>query len=225
MVTTRTKVIKVKDKTRKVACSKCNRKTNHKVLTSVEYYWDASGDIQGYDYYETISCLGCDEISFRLASTNSDDIDMDEDGKYFNSETEELFPQRLIGRSLLSDLHLLPLKIRQIYRETHSALSSGLKILAGVGIGALIESICIEEQTKGFNLKERIEDLVKKGVLTQKSADILHETRFLRNRSAHEIEAATDTELSVAFDIMENLLQTVYIIPKKADGLKRIKTP
>ncbi len=221
MVTTRTTIKKVKDENRKVACSKCNRKTNHKVLTCVEYYWDANGDIQGYDNYETISCLGCDEISFRLASTNSDDVDQDENGELIHPETEEIFPQRLIGRSPLDEQYHLPSKIRQIYKETHSALSSKLKILAGVGVGALIESVCLEEKAGGSNLKERINDLVKKGILTQKSADILHETRFLRNRSAHEIEAATDTELSVAFDIMENLLQTVYIIPKKADGLKK----
>ncbi len=221
MITTKTTVQKVKDETRKVACSRCNRQTNHKVLTSVQYYWDANGDIQGYDNYETISCLGCDEISFRLASTNSDDVDMDEDGEMVHSVTEELFPQRLIGRSPLDDQHFLPSKIKQIYKETHSALSSKLKILAGVGVGALIESVCLEEEAGGSNLKEKINDLVKKGILTQKSADILHETRFLRNRSAHEVEAATDTELSVAFDIMENLLQTVYIIPKKAEGLKK----
>ena len=220
MITTKTEVQKVKDETRKVACGRCNRQTNHKVLTSVQYYWDAHGEIQGYDYYETISCLGCDEISFRLASTNSEDIDQDENGKIIHPETEELFPQRLIGRSPLDDQHFLPLKIRQIYKETHSALSSKLKILAGVGIGALIESVCLEEKAKGSNLKERINDLVKNGILTQKNTEILHRTRFLRNRSIHEIEAATDTELSVAFDIMENLLQTVYIIPKKADGLK-----
>ncbi len=220
MVTTRTTVKKIKDETRKVACSKCNRKTNHKVLTLVEHYWDADGDIQGYDIYETLSCMGCEEISFRLASTNSDDIDVIDENHWVHVETEELFPQRLIGRSPLDDQHLLPLKIRQIYKETHSALSSKLKILAGVGIGALIEAVCLEEKAKGHNLKEKIEDLVIQGVLTQKNADILHGTRFLRNRSVHEVEAAKDTELSIAFDIVENLLQTVYIIPKKADGLK-----
>lgn len=221
MVISRTTVKKIKDETRKVACTRCNRKTNHKVFASVEYFWDVDGDLQGRDYYETISCLGCEEISFRLASTNSDDMYMGEDGEYLLRENEELFPHRLIGRSPLDDQHFLPTKIRQIYRETHSALSSKLKILAGVGVGALIESVCLEERANGANLKERIQDLVKKGVLTQKNADILQETRFLRNRSAHEIEAAKDEELSVAFDIMENLLQTVYIIPKKADGLKK----
>jgi len=220
MLTTRITIKKTKDETRKIACSKCNRKTNHKVLTVVEYYWNADNDIQGYDNYETISCLGCEEISFRLASTNSDDVDMDENGDMVHPETEEIFPGRLMGRSPLEDQHFLPLKIRAIYKETHLALSTKLKILAGVGIGALIESVCLEEKSEGFNLKEKIEDLVKKGILTKTNADILHKTRFLRNRSAHEVEAATDSELSVSFDIMENLLQTVYIIPKKADGLK-----
>jgi len=83
--------------------------------------------------------------------------------------------------------------------------------------------VCLEEKAEGSNLKEKIENLVKKGILTQKNADILHKTRFLRNRSVHEIEAATNSELSVAFDIMENLLQTVYIIPKKADTLENLK--
>jgi hypothetical protein len=148
-------------------------------------------------------------------------VDQDENGELIHSETELLFPQRIIGRSPLDDQHCLPLKIRQIYKETHFALSSKLKILAGVGVGALIEAVCKEEQAKGSDLKQRINDLVKNEILTQKSADILHQTRFLRNRSAHEVEAATDTELSVAFDIMENLLQTLYIIPKKAEGLKK----
>lgn len=185
MLTRRTTIKKVGHESRKVACSKCNRKTNHKVLTSVEYYWDESGDIQGCDHYETISCLGCEEISFRLASINSEDIEQGDDGNFFPTETEEIFPQRLIGRSPLDEQYHLSPKIRQIYKETHSALSAKLKILAGVGIGALIESICLEEKASGPNLKERIDDLVSKGILTQKSAEILHETRFLRNRSAH----------------------------------------
>jgi len=218
-MTTTTTIKKVKDENRKVACSKCNRKTNHKVLTLVKVSWYI-GVIQGDDCYETIACLGCDDISFRLASMNSEDVYADDEGNIFYDETEEIFPQRLIGRSPIDSQYILPVKIRQIYKETHSALSSKLKILAGVGIGSLIESVCLEEQVEGSNLKEKINDLVKKGILTQKSAETLHETRFLRNRSAHEVESATDTELSVAFDIMENLLQTVYIIPKKAEGLK-----
>jgi len=214
-------VKKIKDETRKVACVRCNRSTNHKVWTLVKRFWDLpEADIQGNERYETISCLGCDEVSFRLVSTNSEDYGLNEDGEIEHWETEEVFPGRLIGRSPLSDQHFLPLKIREIYKETHSALCTKLKILAGVGIGALIEAVCTEERAVGHNLQEKIDDLVGKGVLTKANAEILHKTRFLRNRSAHELQAASDAELSVAFDILENLLQTVYIVTKKAERLK-----
>ena len=95
MTTTRITVKKVSDLSRKVACSKCNRNTNHKVLTQVEYYWDAGpgADIQGYDYYETISCLGCEDISFRLTSSNSEDVDEDENGNLIHTESEEMQSQ------------------------------------------------------------------------------------------------------------------------------------
>ena len=59
-----------------------------------------------------------------------------------------------------------------------------------------------------------------KEVLTKRNAAVLHKTRLLGNRSAHEAAASSDSELDVAFDIVENLLETVYIIPKKAESLK-----
>ncbi len=214
-------VEKTREEIPKVACSRCNIKTNHKVLSTIKLFWDETKyEVQGIDLYETISCLGCEELSFRLTSSNSQEVEMDEDGKYINPETEELYPNRLVGRPPLREQYSLPEKIRSMYKETHAALSSKLKILAGIGIRALIEAVCIEEKAEGADLKKRIDSLVEKGVLTQSSATTLHKTRFLGNRSAHEIEAAMDEELGVAFDILENLLMTVYIIPKKAKNLK-----
>lgn len=205
----------------KVACGRCNTKTNHKVLSAVKLFWDETEyQIQGMNLFETISCLGCEEISFRLTTSNSDNVEQDEDGNYIYPETEELYPNRLVGRPPLIEQYFLPEKIRSMYKETHSALSSKLKILAGIGVRALIESVCVEEKAEGADLKKRIDSLVEKGILTQNSAVTLHKTRFLGNKSAHEIEAATDEELGVAFDILENLLMTVYIIPKKAKNLK-----
>jgi hypothetical protein len=188
-------------------------------LTSVKDHWrEAEYDIQGMDYFGVISCLGCETLSFRKASSNSDDFYEDE-GILIHPETEEIYPNRIIGRSPLDEQYYLPDKVKNIYKETHAALSSKLKILAGVGIRALIEGVCLEEEAKGINLKERINDLVAKGILTASNAETLHKTRFLGNKSAHELEVAKDQELGIAFDIVENMLQTLYIIPKKARSL------
>lgn len=211
---------KTKGQIRQVVCNRCDNTTNHAVCGSVEFSW-GNEDIQGVDVYEIIKCSGCDNVSFRIGSSNSDDCAQDEEGRYFYPETEEIYPSRLMGRVALSDIYSLPEKVRGIYKETHTALCSKLKILAGVGIRALVEAICSAEDAAGNTLEKKIDSLVVKNVLTAKNADILHKTRLLGNRAAHEIEAPSDSELDVAFDIVENLLETVYIIPKKAERLKR----
>lgn len=212
---------KTKDKIRKVVCNRCDNQTNHVVCSSVESSW-GNEDIQGIDTYEIIRCSGCDNISFRIGSTDSESYDYDETtgGAVSYSEIEQIYPSRLMGRTALKELYLIPDKVRFIYKETHVALCTKLKILAGVGIRALIEAVCSEESVKGETLEEKINDLVAKEVLTKRNAAVLHRTRLLGNKAAHETKSASDEELDIAFDIVENLLETVYIIPKKAERLR-----
>lgn len=210
---------KTKNLIREVVCNRCDNITNHVVCGSIEISWD-NEDIKGVDTNEIIRCSGCDSVSFRIGSSNSEDIERDFDGNYIYPETEEIYPSRLKGRTALEDIYLLPDKVRSIYKETHSALCTKLKILAGIGIRALVEAVCSEETAKGDTLEEKIDDLVKKDVLTKRNAEVLHRTRILGNKAAHETKAGSDSELDVAFDIVENLLETVYIIPKKAERLK-----
>ncbi|TSC83295.1 MAG: hypothetical protein G01um101419_49 [Parcubacteria group bacterium Gr01-1014_19] len=210
---------KTKDKIREVVCSRCDNTTNHKVCSSVSFSW-GNDDVQGVDTHEIIRCLGCDSISFRIGSSNSEDFEADDKGNLFYPESEEIYPSRLMGRVPLEDIYSLPDKVRSIYKETHAALCTKLKILAGVGIRALVEAVCSEKETEGRNLEGKIDDLVKKEVLTKRNSEILHKTRLLGNDAAHKVKAPSDSELDVAFDIVENLLETVYIIPKKAERLK-----
>ena len=46
-------------------------------------------------------------------------------------------------------------------------------MLAGVGIRCLVEAVRQKENAEGKDLKAKINDLVKKGLLTQSGADIL----------------------------------------------------
>lgn len=213
---------KTKNEIRQVVCRSCDNATNHIVCNSAELYWvEEEAGIQGRIEYELIRCMGCDQISFRVASSNSEDYDRDEDGDYVSRVDEEIYPSRLMGRLPIEYQYVLPGKISSIYRETHVAICTKLKILAGVGIRALIEVVCTEENAEGQNLEQKIDDLVKKEILTKANAIVLHKTRILGNKAAHEVEAPSDSELDVAFDIVENLLETVYIIPKKAERLKQ----
>ena len=87
-----------------------------------------------------------------------------------------------------------------------------LSFLSGIGLRALIESIC-KDQGMQENLEKRIDGLASNGVLTIRQASILHAHRFLGNAAAHEITSAHPSELDVALEIAEHVLKTIYMIP------------
>ena len=54
----------------------------------------------------------------------------------------------------------------------------------------------------------------------EKSATALHEHRFLGNEALHELVIPSGTDLVLANEIMENLLETLFEVPEKANMLK-----
>lgn len=197
----------------KIACMLCARVTNHEVLKSVEEVgWEEIGpdyDIHWGATKQIIRCCGCDTVSFRSLSGNSEEIGPDGKG----IEHEELYPSRTEGRQCLDDEHLLPSDLERVYRETVSALNNKQPVLAGIGIRAIIETVSKAKNASGRDLFGKINDLVTKGVLTQEGADILHKLRVLGNSAVHEVKAHKPVELNLAMDVVEHLLQAVYILP------------
>lgn len=212
---------KAKDKEYDLACIKCDGETCHKVLFSVNVL-ESEDEISVSREYEIIICQGCKEVSFRTSSSCSEDMSYDlETGEVDYNEDIKLYPSRIAGRKQVKDMYFLPDEVLKIYKETHGALCGRLSILAGIGIRALVESVCREKEAQGSNLENKIDDLVTKGVLTHDSAQTLHSTRLLGNKSAHKTTAASDDELDIAMDIVENLIKTVYVIPQKAKRLNK----
>ena len=146
---------------------------------------------------------------------------MNEQGEIEHYTTTKLYPGRVAGRPLLDDYYMLPHGIVSIYKQTHEAISSGQSILAGIGLRAIVEAVCEEKKATGPNLLKRIDDLVGKGVVTQSGVDILHSIRLMGNASAHEVKPNTEEELTTALEVVEHLLLGVYIIPHKAQKLKK----
>lgn len=210
---------KNKDKEYKLACRLCDGETYHKVLHSVHVH-ESEKEIDVWQDYEIVYCQGCKGVSFRSNSLCSEDVIVDpETDEPTLEDNVELYPNRIAGRKQVKDMYLLPEDVLKIYKETHGALCARLNILAGIGIRALVETVCKEKTADGKNLEDKIDDLVAKGVLTKEGADTLHSTRLLGNRSAHEVLAASDAELDIAMDIIENLIKNVYVIPLKAKRL------
>lgn len=171
--------------------------------------------------YQIVQCQGCLAISFCECSSSSEDLDMDPRGDLRPQVTRKFFPNRIAGRSVMQDMHLLPIGVRTIYEEAHAALCAELAIMAGFGIRAIVEAVCKNKAITGDNLKSKIDRLATDGHITQAGKDILHHLRFMGNAAAHEMKSHDASEMNAAFDVVEYLLQGVYVLPERAKRLPK----
>lgn len=221
----RSQTIKIVDPKKKeiwAPCATCGRLTAHEALSQVDV-GDASpdDDIQWHSELYTIKCGGCKTVSFCEESTNSEDCYQGEDGGIEYAVTQKVYPGRVAGRPLLDGYYRLPHGVAQIYKQTHEAICYKENILAGIGLRAIVEAVCEEKAATGSDLVKRIDDLINKGVTTPSGASILHNIRLMGNASAHEVKANSEEELTTALEVVEHLLLGVYLIPQKADKLKK----
>lgn len=199
-----------------VPCSECKRPTKHKVLASVDISgedWYQGSSVQYNVHHQIVQCQGCETVTFRIASSNSEDFEpIDHEGNYGYVESLVLYPSRNEGRIPIKDSHILPQNVQRIYDETIKAMNNEQPVLAGIGIRALVETICKDKQAVGTNLEQKVDALVKIGVLTTDGATILHQIRTLGNVAAHEVKPHKFNQLSLALDVCEHLLQGVYLL-------------
>jgi hypothetical protein len=205
-------------------CSKCDGKTYHLVRSSLDISGKEShisgGAFWWESHYQIIQCQGCKTISFRMCSTNSEDFEPDDEGHFVEVVSENLYPSRVEGRKGLDEgVWHLPSKVRRIYAETLQALNSQSPVLAGIGLRALVETVCEEKSAEGGNLMQQIDDLTLKGILTPAGTKILHKIRTLGNAAAHEVKPHSEQQLGIALDVIEHLLIDVYILPKQVEAV------
>jgi hypothetical protein len=206
-----------------VQCPQCVGLTAHKILANA----NLSGGDRHMDWqtdYQILQCNGCKTISYRSAASNSEDFDhyIDEYGSedIVHTITEKLYPPRIYGYSGLGeDRWRLPDSLRRIYDETSSALTTDQPVLTGIGVRAILETLCKDKAANGSNLLTQIDDLVTKGILTPARASVLHQIRTLGNLSAHEVAPHTPAQLSLAMKVVDHLLEEVYILPEKTQRL------
>lgn len=199
------------------ACAKCGEGVAHVICASIKEH-NADEPHSGYSFewinqFAIIQCGGCKMFSFRRAQSNSEDFDpLTGD----HPEMIELYPSRVKGRAPINDYELLPGPLQRIYLETLQALNSELPVLAGVGIRAIVETVCKDQAATQGTLQKKIDELVSKHMLTLAGAEILQKLRVLGNKAAHEVAPHDVLQLGFALDVIDNLISSVYILPHHA---------
>ena len=206
----------------KMPCIQCGGgPRNHDVVREYEQKWsqedeEAAGE-QGGVEYQICVCRGCDTVRFREVSWSTFDVD-----DWGNPETTvRVFPEAMASERAAIEVDGFPDKVGRIYIETVRALNAGALILAGGGLRAIVEAICIDQNVGGGNLQKRIDDLVAKGLLAGPQAELLHEERYIGNAALHEISPPAKADIEDGLQIVEGLLNTIYTLPGRAMRLRQ----
>jgi hypothetical protein len=204
-----------------LSCLDCDRVTRHQIHAVTKSHW-SDGNVDLWNQHQIVQCQGCLTISFCETSQFSENWDVDpETGETYIPTTRKQYPENSDGRDSLNEIHLLPDGVLKIYEETLSSLNSKLNVMVGFGIRAIVEAICIDKTVSGGNLKIKINNLQQEGYVTTDGADILHSLRFMGNNAVHEMKEHDIKELNAAFDVIEHMLNGVYVLPELAKKLPK----
>lgn len=197
-------------------CRECGRITNHAVLSkhSESYRDDYHCNIN----YQIVECRGCETKSFRKIFTDFEAAYPTYDDEWEVPEEITIYPKFIEGHSEIQDTYRLPIAINDIYSEVLLTLKEDAKILAGLGLRTTVEAICNDLNISGKNLSIRINKLVTEGYISKNDAERLHGIRFMGNDAAHDIKAPKEESLSVALQIIEHLIISVYILEARING-------
>lgn len=206
-------------------CPNCQTITNHKCLFNKNEKSHYDDDFHWEENYDTIECLGCENIQFRKRYSDEAMIRSVFDGQeeYVEQYDEsKYYPKNIVKHKLLKDLYQLPEKLRVIYIESIESLKNNCYLLAGVGLRAIIEAICLDMKIDGKNLEMKINNLLMKKLITEKDGNRLHSIRFLGNDSVHEMDVPSEEKLGIALDIVEHLIKNLYLVD--IDAKKHLDT-
>ncbi|MFC1622955.1 DUF4145 domain-containing protein [Patescibacteria group bacterium] len=212
----------------KILCKKCNIVTNHKLEWEKLSEWgDEDMDIYGTDKHQILICKGCDEVTYRIILSNSEDCYYTDDCAMGVGYVKnyKYYPDR--GFNIIKyvgEIWRVPQKIKDVYIETIDAYNNKQLILCSIGVRCIIEAICLDKGIKKGDLNSKIDKLKNKGIITPVLCDGLHQMRLMGNDGAHKINVSDAYDLGIAVELVNSLINECYFFSVKINSLKNRKS-
>lgn len=202
----------------KYFCRNCKGDRNHKLIHKHSTRGREADWLDWIDDYMIIECLGCNTISFLNSFGDSEMYYETDEGAIEYYTNDKIFPQVLEEGYQISNSYELPEKINIIYQETITSIKAGTLTLSGAGLRAIIEAVCLDLKIKEKNLELKIDSLHTKGHITKRDSKRLHSIRFLGNGAIHQIETPSKKQVYILLEIVNHILEGLYINDKKLEG-------
>ena len=136
-------------------------------------------------------------------------------------DSREIWTSKLIYPVLIIAPTEAPENIQQLFREA-VLIKQISPSLCVVGIRRCLEAICNDKGTTGKTLSVNIKELVLKGILPERLAEMMNSSRIIGNLGAHAVSAeVTDDDAQILIDFCSAILEYVYVAPTKIARIQK----
>lgn len=163
-----------------------------------------------------IECMGCHTISLEKSVISSE----------FPGAEITHFPPP-ISRRKPSWFDKLATKVPSemdlpgLLDEVYSALHADNRRLATMGTRAVLDMVIVHTVGDVGGFAAKVRALVEKGFISERQRGILEAALDAGHAAAHRGHAPTGKQLDQVMDIVENVLQQIFVLPELAKELKK----
>ncbi len=214
-------------------CNTCGHETKHQVLGEEEKRGtdkfvlvtssQPSGieDSEAHDWaevYEMLKCCGCDSVIFRIRRQGYDCPEGS--AEYFPPAISRQMPRWRRQLMFKTNIHVYGLLC-----EVYSALHSGNCRLAMMGARALIDMVLVEKVGDSGPFSKKLRQFEELGYVSKTEREYLTSALEAGHAASHRGHWSSATDVNKVMDIIENMLQSVYVLEDAARELRDSTPP
>jgi hypothetical protein len=121
--------------------------------------------------------------------------------------------------------HKIPRQIGSLLDEVYNALHADSRRLLIMGTRTIVDMVILDKVGDIGSFQEKLKALEKLGFIGQKNREFLTAALDAGSAAAHRGHVAKPEEVEHVMDIIENLLETVYVLHAAAEKLKKSIPP
>jgi hypothetical protein len=206
-------------------CNDCLQETRHFLLfTKTQDFTQLDPD-GGPHYIEQfrwslLECCGCESISLKREYTHSSLEEPEVD--FFPPSASRKIPRW----AMLTLCFKQGGAIYGLLQEVYSSLHAGHYRLAAMGTRALIEAVlmdALKNEDQGF--PEKLDMVQERGLLSRQDRQILEAAIEAGHGAAHRAYAPRAEDVNKIIDIVEHLLESLYVLGPVGEKLKSTVPP
>ena len=206
-------------KLQKVHCNGCRRNTLHRLLKEARFA--IPDEIEGgypisWDYvYQMYQCCGCESVVLKATEMFSETP----------SEKEVRYFPPPVSRHSPDWSHQIPQQMGVVLSEIYNSLNADTRALPMMGARALLDMVIVDKVGDVGTFAEKLKNLESQGFISQKNREVLDAALDAGSAAAHRGYAPKLDDVHAVMDIVENLLQAIYVLDEVAKEIKKSIPP